>query len=108
MITEPILFLQARDSDFIQVENWDDLSANPNTVSENVHLIDNSFKMETLDKERTIWIYLPANYKNTTQRYPVLYMHDGQNLFDQSRSYGGEWEVDESLDKLSESRRAGL
>lgn len=101
-------FLEARDSVFIQVENWDDLSPNPNTISTNVHLIDNSFKMETLDKERTIYIYLPANYKNTTQSYPVLYMHDGQNLFDQSRSYSGEWEVDETLDKLSESKDLNL
>ncbi|MBA9086298.1 putative alpha/beta superfamily hydrolase [Fontibacillus solani] len=50
---------------------------------------------------RTIYIYLPANYQNSDKRYPVVYMHDGQNVFDASTSgYGKEWQVDEVLDKL--------
>ena len=35
-----------------------------------------------------------------TKYYPVLYMQDGQNLFDDSTSFAGEWEVDEALHNL--------
>ncbi|MNO13570.1 Endo-1,4-beta-xylanase/feruloyl esterase precursor [compost metagenome] len=50
---------------------------------------------------RNLYIYLPANYHASDNRYPVVYMHDGQNLFDSSTSaFGVEWEVDEALDKL--------
>lgn len=96
-------FLEEKDSVFIHIEKWDDLSPDPSTVSKNVHLVQESFKMETMGKERTIYIYLPENYKNAQEQYPVLYMHDGQNLFDQSRSYSGEWEVDETMDKLGQN-----
>lgn len=50
---------------------------------------------------RDLYIYLPANYQASDNRYPVLYMHDGQNVFDVSTSgYGKEWQVDEVLDRL--------
>src|SRR6185436_17362584 len=45
-------------------------------------------------------LYLPKGYKQSKKRYPVLYMHDGQNLFDDSTSFSGEWKVDETLDLL--------
>ena len=54
-----------------------------------------------LDRERTIRLYLPPGYDASTKRYPVLYMHDGQNLFDDATSYVGEWGVDEALDALA-------
>lgn len=49
---------------------------------------------------RAVWAYLPPSYdENTTARFPVLYMHDGQNLFDPTRAFGGStWKVDETLD----------
>lgn len=51
------------------------------------------------DRERKIRVYLPPNYENNDKRYPVLYMHDGQNLFDEaSASFGMEWKVDETLE----------
>lgn len=53
-----------------------------------------------LDTLKTIWVYLPTNYQNSEKRYPVVYMHDAQNLFDAETSYVGEWEVDEYLDGL--------
>ena len=61
-----------------------------------------SFMIEApqLDTLKKIWIYLPDTYENTTQSYPVIYMHDAQNLFDKATSFAGEWEVDESLDSL--------
>ena len=49
---------------------------------------------------RRCWVYLPPEYAKSDQRYPVLYMLDGQNLFDRERSYVGEWEVDESLERM--------
>lgn len=53
-------------------------------------------------RERTIRVWLPDEYepKNSEKKYSVLYMHDGQNLFDAATSFIGEWEVDESLTKL--------
>lgn len=51
-----------------------------------------------------VWfrVYLPAGYdENTLKRYPVLYMHDGANLFLPEESFGGQtWDVDNTLDTL--------
>lgn len=55
-----------------------------------------------LDNRRDILVYLPPSYRHSARRYPVLYMHDGQNLFDQATSYCGEWEVDETMETLSQ------
>ena len=46
-----------------------------------------------LHTDKTIWIYLPKNYENSKMRFPVIYMHDAQNLFDAQSSYTGEWEI---------------
>ena len=54
-----------------------------------------------LRNRRDILVYLPPSYATGTRRYPVLYMHDGQNLFDESASYAGEWRVDEAFEQLS-------
>jgi alpha-glucosidase len=53
-----------------------------------------------LQTTKKIWLYLPENYAQTTKKYPVLYLHDGQNLFDAATSYAGEWRIDETLDSL--------
>lgn len=66
------------------------------TASKNVHVVDTTFWIPQLKRTRRIWIYLPENY--TSQKYPVLYMHDGQNVFDAATSFAGEWKVDEFLD----------
>jgi isoamylase len=51
---------------------------------------------------RDVLVYLPPSYsKIKTTRYPVLYMHDGQNCFDHKTSYAGEWAADEAAEKLS-------
>ncbi|NDJ78893.1 MAG: alpha/beta hydrolase [Chloroflexi bacterium] len=55
-----------------------------------------------LDNIRDILVYLPPSYHHSTRSYPVLYMHDGQNLFDERTSFVGEWEADETLDALSD------
>ena len=55
-----------------------------------------------LDNRRDVIVYLPPGYdREETRRYPVLYLHDGQNLFDRATSYAGvEWEVDETAERL--------
>ena len=49
---------------------------------------------------RRVWVYLPPDYAGGSRRYPVLYMQDGQNLFDEAASFRGSWRVDEALDGL--------
>ncbi len=59
-----------------------------------------AFKGENI-LPRDVIVWLPPGYENTTKRYPVLYMHDGQNLFDKTTSaFGVEWNVDETMDSL--------
>ncbi len=55
-----------------------------------------------LGNSRQLRIYLPPSYKeNQAKRYPVLYMHDGQNLFDaKTAAYGVEWGIDETVNDL--------
>ena len=75
----------------------------PSTASPNVTVIDHKFIIKGLDRERIVRIYLPEDYDATQEQYPVLYMHDGQNLFDDSTSYVGEWGVDEAINQLTQS-----
>ncbi|MCS7059280.1 MAG: alpha/beta hydrolase-fold protein [Meiothermus sp.] len=60
------------------------------------------FYSPELGNRRDILVYLPPSYPHGARRYPVLYMHDGQNLFDQATSYVGEWRVDESMEALAQ------
>lgn len=55
--------------------------------------------------ERDLHVYIPPSYDRTDHRYPVVYMQDGQNLFDEALAFAGAWMVDDSLDILS---RVGL
>lgn len=56
-----------------------------------------------LGNERALLVYLPPSYHHTQRRYPVIYMQDGQNLFDNATSYAGEWGVDETMEYLGNS-----
>jgi predicted alpha/beta superfamily hydrolase len=58
-----------------------------------------------LDGDRRLWAYLPLCYAGSDRTYPVLFAHDGQNLFDDDTSYAGEWHLDETLEALA---REGL
>ena len=57
-----------------------------------------------LDTLKKIWVYLPIDYKDSKNTYPVIYMHDAQNLFDTKTSYVGEWEVDEYMDQITKNK----
>jgi predicted alpha/beta superfamily hydrolase len=62
------------------------------------------FHSATLGNDRGVWVYSPPTLlENPRARFPVVYMHDGQNLFDASTAFGGtEWKVDESCDQAAE------
>lgn len=49
---------------------------------------------------RTVWVYLPDDYAYSSQTYPVLYMFDGHNLFDDElATYGRSWRLGRYLDR---------
>ena len=81
---------------------WTDPSRNQreSTISGTLKYHKN-FKSDSL-LARDVLVWLPPGYeKNDAERYPVLYMHDGQNIFDAATSsFGSEWRVDESCDSL--------
>ncbi len=69
------------------------------TASPNVHTLKDFVYIKSLDRKRTIWVYLPPEHDQDSTRYPVLYMLDGDNLFNDLVSGGNEWQVDEVLDQ---------
>ena len=75
-------------------------AAKNHSASKNVKIMDTAFYIPQLKRTRRIWIYLPPDYATSKKSYGVLYMHDGQNLFDNATSYSGEWGVDEYLDSI--------
>lgn len=88
----------------IEVAGWQDnfkSEEKKHTASANVHIIAEEFEIPQLGRQRRIWIYLPSDYESSRKKYPVIYMHDGQNLFDAYTSGYGEWGIDEIMDKLS-------
>jgi metallo-beta-lactamase class B len=85
------------------VEGWTDPARQPvraSTATRSVAVLDTAFAMPQLGRTRRVWIYLPPDYATSSKRYPVLYMHDGQNVFDAATSGFGEWGVDETMDSL--------
>jgi len=54
-----------------------------------------------LRNRRTIDVYLPWSYPSGL-RYPVVYMHDGQNLSDPSTAFAGTWDLDATIERLAE------
>ncbi|MFT3910991.1 MAG: alpha/beta hydrolase-fold protein [Ferruginibacter sp.] len=88
-----------------EIEDWQDNFSMPDkahTASSHVHIVDTAFLIPQLNRTRKVWIYLPEGYAKAKnkKRYPVLYMFDGQNIFDEYTSGYGEWGVDECLDSL--------
>lgn len=68
-----------------------------------------NFPSKILTSNRTIIVYLPPGYDdktNTDRRCPVLYMHDGQNIFDCATGFGHqEWRIDETAEALIKDGR---
>ena len=83
------------------IEGWESgTNTNTSTASPQVSILSDTFYMPQLGRKRKIWLYLPKEYNTSSGSYPVLYMHDGQNLFDRQTSFSGEWKIDESLDSM--------
>ena len=91
---------------------WKSATASPaaprvSTARPTVHVISDSFAIPSLNRTRRVWVYLPPGYERGTQRYPVMYLQDGQNVFDVATSFAGEWGVDETVDSLAARGVAG-
>jgi predicted alpha/beta superfamily hydrolase len=73
----------------------------PNTLTGNIQT-HRAFPSKILRNKRDVLVYLPPGYRRFTgKRYPVLYLHDGQNVFDAATSFAGvEWGVDETAQRL--------
>jgi predicted alpha/beta superfamily hydrolase len=79
-------------------KNW--LPFKPNFLPK-VELISNEFDMPQLNKKRKIWALLPHDYEHSSEHYPVMYLQDAQNLFNENAQYGN-WEIDKKLAVMSE------
>ena len=66
-----------------------------------VLLISDEFEIPQLNKTRKIWALLPHDYDNSSESYPVMYLQDAQNLFNESAEFGN-WEIDKKLAVMSE------
>ncbi len=97
-------FIKKKDTVTISIQNWFNSNEKNSTASCQVSVLKDDFTIPQLNRKRRIWIYLPTNYQESKERYPVLYMHDGQNLFDEATAYAGEWGIDETLNKLYEKQ----
>ncbi|MDD3875918.1 MAG: alpha/beta hydrolase-fold protein [Bacteroidales bacterium] len=82
-----------------QVENWEDMLG-WHTSTGHTFILDLDFQIPQLNRLRRIWIYFPQDYFTTNNYYPVVYMHDGQNLFDAVYAPFGEWDVDSTMEAL--------
>ncbi|HEY9857823.1 MAG TPA: alpha/beta hydrolase-fold protein [Stenomitos sp.] len=92
----------------VEVADWQDRYPRlvpPHTMVGDVRSL-GEFEIPLLDRKRQVFVYLPPGYEaDSTRRYPVMYMYDGQNLFDASTSFSGEWQVDETCERMI---RAGV
>lgn len=84
-----------------KVERWSSggpaTKASTRTGDIRVH---DGLESKILGNRRRVWVYLPPGYGSSQDRYPVLYMHDGQNVFDNATSNAGEWQADEAAEQL--------
>ncbi|MEM9920349.1 MAG: alpha/beta hydrolase-fold protein [Bacteroidota bacterium] len=92
-----------------QIAGWEDLrpGGGSGTAAPNVQILTDSFYMPQLDRYRRVWLYLPPDYASSNKFYPVLYLQDGQNVFNAATSFSGEWQVDETLNSLFEQGDPG-
>src|SRR6266850_7955097 len=73
----------------------------PHTLTGNIQR-HRGFRSKIFANRRDVLVYLPRDYRRfSRERYPVLYLQDGQNVFDAATSFAGvEWCVDESAERL--------
>ncbi len=85
-------------------QTWRDYSAERHTVVGTLKILEGLWSPQ-LGNRRDLFVHLPPSYPDGRRDWPVLYFHDGQNLFDAYSSYAGEWQVDEIMTGLA---REGL
>ena len=79
------------------------------TKSSNVSILKKEFVIKDLNAiSHKIWLYLPPDYETSKKSYPVIYMHDAQNLFDDKTSFVGEWGIDETLNEFYKKTGKGF
>ena len=79
-------------------KNW--LPYRPSQLPQ-IHLISEEFEIPQLNKTRKIWALLPHDYDTSTDHYPVLYLQDAQNLFNENAEFGN-WQIDKKLAVMSD------
>ncbi|MBW3523567.1 alpha/beta hydrolase-fold protein [Chryseobacterium sp. NKUCC03_KSP] len=72
-----------------------------------VEVISEEFYIPQLDRYRKVWALLPYDYYISDKKYPVLYLQDAQNLFNEGSVYGN-WEIDKKLSILAEYGRGDV
>ncbi|MEZ4885241.1 MAG: alpha/beta hydrolase-fold protein [Chitinophagales bacterium] len=91
-----------------KVPRWkkEGIAYNPQYLPQ-IELVTEGEDIPQLRRKRKIWIVLPHNYHQTKQYYPVIYLHDAQNLFDEHAPFGN-WAIDKTLSVLSEKGKGGV
>lgn len=84
--------------------NWGPFKEEYNPV---VEVISENFYIPQLDRHRKVWALLPYNYYSSEKQYPVLYLQDAQNLFNEGSPFGN-WEIDKKLSILAEYSRGDV
>lgn len=78
--------------------NW--MPFKPNFLPQ-IQLISDEFEIPQLNTTRKVWALLPHDYDYSNESYPVMYLQDAQNLFNENAEYGN-WEIDKKLAVMSE------
>jgi hypothetical protein len=89
-----------------KLDKADDLNSNPDELDSNPRYSVREFHSEILPDDRAVSVYLPPQYLEQKERhFPVLYLQDGQNLFDGRTSYitGKTWNANKTADRLTEA-----
>ncbi len=72
-----------------------------------IEVVHQNFEIPQLNKTRRVTILLPVDYYENTRRYPVLYLQDGQNLYEKNAPFGT-WGIDEKLAVLKEKGHGNI
>lgn len=79
-------------------KNW--LPYRPSQLPQ-IHLMSEEFEIPQLNKKRRVWALLPHDYDTSEESYPVLYLQDAQNLFNEEAEFGN-WQIDKKLAVMSD------
>lgn len=96
--------LQGHSKCRIRITNFKDHTSRPAHSRTGLFEELGAVKSQFLDCPHEVLVYLPPDYHGSSERYPVLYMHDGNNMFDSATAFGGnEWHVDEVAEAMIRS-----